>query len=343
MSIRTLFFMGLGLLLIYELFTIGFPFLLALFFVVLLEPIVQFLIRLFKIKRPVSSLIVSTFFTFIVFLSFILIILKAAKESVGLSGFLLKTIKQMANNTDIYFDTTETIFKAIPPEFHAGLTELLKGLLEMLQRVISSLATYSLDIATTIPGILIETLIFFIAFYIISYSLPGIKESFLGLFDKSSHNKVEVLMSTLYKAVIGFIRAQVLISILIFIITALGLYLLGLRYVLATALVITLVDFLPVFGTGSIIIPMSIYTFINGNSLISIGLLSLYGFLIILRRIAEPKILGDAIGISALSALISMYIGFQLVGFIGLIMGPTVIIIYHALVKEDILKIKIKF
>ena len=88
---------------------------------------------------------------------------------------------------------------------------------------------------------------------------------------------------------------------------------------------------------------MSIYHFIIGESFTSIGLLILYGTLIVFRRIAEPKILGDAIGIGAFSTLASMYLGFKLTGFIGIFMGPAVVIIFKALLNEDIIKINIKF
>ena len=95
-------------------------------------------------------------------------------------------------------------------------------------------------------------------------------------------------MNTLYKAVIGFIGAQIVISILIFIITTVGLSILKIRYAIATALLITIVDILPILGTGSVLIPMSIYHFILGDSFTSIGLLILYGTLVVFRRIVEP-------------------------------------------------------
>lgn len=343
MNTSILLYTGLGLLLIYGLFTIGFPFLLALLLVVLMEPIVQFLIKQLKIKRPLSAIIVSTLFSLLFLLSFVLIILKAAKEAAGLSGFLLKLIKRLTTNFGQFSDKTQILFKTFPPEYQAGITQAFKASLDTLQSFLSSLAEFSLNLATMIPNFFVETIVFFIAFYIISFQLPDIKKSFLAIFDPSTHTRVEKLLFTLHKAVVGFIRAQIIISILIFILTAIGFYILQVNYALATALVVTIVDFLPILGAGSVIVPMAIYNFINGKSLFGIGLLILYGILIIFRRITEPKILGNAIGISALSALVSMYLGFKLFGFIGLVMGPTIVILYKTLVKEGILKIKIKF
>jgi len=343
MSISSIFYMGLGLFLLYGLFTVGFPFLLALLLVVLMEPIVQFLIKKLKISRPISSIIISSLFSLLFFLSFILIIFKATKEAVGLSDFLLKLIKQIAANIEHFTNKTTLLFKSIPLEYQAGITQVLKALVETLQSSLSSLAEYSINMATTIPNFFIQIIFFFIAFYIISFKLPEMKNNFLSIFDRSSHHRVEILMANLYNAVIGFIRAQLIISVLIFIVTTVGFYILGVKYVLATALVVTIVDFLPILGAGSVMVPMAVYNFLTGNPLIGFGLLTLYGILIVFRRITEPKILGDAIGISALSTLISMYLGFKLVGFIGLIMGPTVVILYQALIQEGVIKINIKF
>ena len=64
---------------------------------------------------------------------------------------------------------------------------------------------------------------------------------------------------------------------------------------------------------------------------------------VVFRRIIEPKILGESIGLTSLSTLASMYIGFVLTGFIGLFLGPFLVILYQALVKVGVINIKIKF
>ena len=221
MSLQHLIYIGLGLLLIYGLFTVGLPFLLALFLVVLLEPLVQFLMKRLKINRSISAIIVSFAFTFVFFLSFFLIILQASKEAVGLSIFLVKLIKRMAANIEVFISKTEVFIQSLAPEYQAGINQVLEASVNTLQGFFSSLAEFSINIAATIPNFFLETLIFFIAFYIISFKLPDLKKGFLSLFDQSTHTKMEKLLNSLHKAVIGFIGAQIIISILIFIITGL--------------------------------------------------------------------------------------------------------------------------
>src|SRR5690606_40991132 len=105
---------------------------------------------------------------------------------------------------------------------------------------------------------------------------------------------------------------------------------------------VMLVDLLPILGVGSFLVPWAIYQGLVGNWFIAIGLVVLFLVITVVRRIIEPKVLGDAVGISALSALISLYVGFKLVGVIGLFLGPVVVLVYEAMRKEGLLNIKIK-
>ncbi|MNI88733.1 hypothetical protein D3C73_1460600 [compost metagenome] len=102
------------------------------------------------------------------------------------------------------------------------------------------------------------------------------------------------------------------------------------------------VDLLPVLGTGSVIVPWAIYNMIAGDPRTAIGLLILFIGITVFRRIIEPKIVGDAVGIGALSTLVSLYVGYELVGVIGLFLGPVVVIIYTAMKDAEIIQINIK-
>jgi sporulation integral membrane protein YtvI len=129
---------------------------------------------------------------------------------------------------------------------------------------------------------------------------------------------------------------------LTYIVALVGLLILRVDYPLAIALLIVLVDILPVLGTSAVLIPWAVYSFLAGNAQLGIGLVILWLVILIFRRLIEPKIIGDAVGINALAALISMYVGFKLVGAVGLILGPIVVIIYLALRRVGILQFNIK-
>lgn len=118
---------------------------------------------------------------------------------------------------------------------------------------------------------------------------------------------------------------------------------LGINYPLAIALLVTIVDILPILGVGSVLVPWSIYQLVVGDIFTGVGLILLFILITVIRRVLEPKVIGDAVGIGALPALISMYVGFKLVGVIGFFIGPLVIIIYAAMRKAGLFQIKIKF
>ncbi|GAA3331144.1 hypothetical protein GCM10020331_086530 [Ectobacillus funiculus] len=92
------------------------------------------------------------------------------------------------------------------------------------------------------------------------------------------------------------------------------------------------------------LVPWAVIAIIQDNQPLGIGLLILFAVITIVRRIIEPKkIYSTSMGISPLAAIISMYIGFKLLGFVGLFLGPTLIIIYDALKKKSgIIQMKFK-
>jgi predicted PurR-regulated permease PerM len=91
------------------------------------------------------------------------------------------------------------------------------------------------------------------------------------------------------------------------------------------------------------LVPWAVYQLAIGDAYIGVGLLLLFLVITVVRRIIEPKILGDAVGIGALSALISLYVGYELVGVIGVFLGPIVVIVFMAMRKAGLFDFKIKF
>ena len=168
------------------------------------------------------------------------------------------------------------------------------------------------------------------------------KQGFLSIFDESSQGKVDVVLGNLRNSIFGFVRAQIVFSGMTYVLTLIGLLILGIDHAFAIAFLVTIVDLLPVLGVGSFLVPWAIYQALIGNWFIAIGLVVLFIVITVVRRVIEPKVLGDAVGISALAALISLYVGFKLVGVIGLFLGPVVVLVYEAMRKEGLLNIKIK-
>lgn len=342
MSILKILYLALTIFTLYLLFTVGFPFLMALLIALLLEPVVQILAKLLKAKRIYSSLAVCSGFTVMLIGVSYLVVVKGVSEGISLSKTVIVFIKENYQELTHFTDKAQSFFASFSNEFNLEIADLAKTGVDSLQSLLVNITDLLFGMIQGIPNLALDFLIFIIALFLISLGLPTIKNNIFGFFDPNSHHKVDLVMNKLYQAVLGFIRAQLIISFFIFLLTLAGLLILGIKYPVIIAIIITIVDILPILGTGSTIIPMSIFYLFSGDYFVGFGLLILYGSLIALRRIIEPKILGDAIGIGALWALASMYIGFKLTGVIGLFFGPAIIILVKALINADILNIKIK-
>jgi predicted PurR-regulated permease PerM len=111
---------------------------------------------------------------------------------------------------------------------------------------------------------------------------------------------------------------------------------------LALALLIIIVDILPILGTGSVLVPWGIFSITQGYMFRGVGLIILFITITVLRRIIEPKILGERIGLGALATLISIWVGFKVLGVLGIFLAPLVVILYKALVKAKVIRYRLR-
>ena len=110
-----------------------------------------------------------------------------------------------------------------------------------------------------------------------------------------------------------------------------GLLILRQPYPLLVALGVSIVDVLPVLGTGTVLVPWAVVMILLKNYSVGFGLLILYGVVTIVRQIAEPHLVGGSLGIHPLASLLFMFAGLQLFGFWGLLLGPAAALIFQEL------------
>ncbi|MDQ0220083.1 sporulation integral membrane protein YtvI [Peribacillus cavernae] len=146
------------------------------------------------------------------------------------------------------------------------------------------------------------------------------------------------VIDDLKKALFGFIRAQFTLISLTSIIVLIGLLILKVEYAITIALICGLVDILPYLGTGTVFVPWIIFEAITGNTSLAIGLGVLYAVVIVQRQLMEPKVLSSSIGLDPLATLVALFVGFKLIGFLGLIAGPVVLVIINTLIRANIFK-----
>ncbi|TNJ66680.1 sporulation integral membrane protein YtvI [Paenibacillus hemerocallicola] len=346
MSMKTIVLIVLGIGFLYGLFTIGMPFLMAIAIAMFLETPIVAMMRVFRLNRIVSATIVCTLFTLLLFGAVYLIGAGVVSQLVE----IWKKTPTFLEEFDRYFrdatERTQLFYNSLPADaakqLQTGLEHGVSTLTNSISGIIGGISSYFLNAAKAVPNLFVAFVVFMVALYLMSYSLPVLKNQFTGLFEEKSRGKVEDVLGNLRSSVIGFLRAQIILSALTYIVSLTGLLILRVEYPLAVALLIVIVDVLPILGTGSVIVPWAAFVLIKGEMGLAIGLLILFVVITIFRRIVEPKILGDSIGIGALPTLVGLYVGFKLMGVVGLFLGPIVIMIYKEMRKVGLLQFKIK-
>jgi len=343
LPIQTFFNAALFILVLYALFTIGFPFLLAFLLALLLEPLVLLLSKKMKLRRIYAAFIICSLFTVVFVGVGYLLIYKVATEAVALSQAMISFLEEIDQGIGVLGERYQTLVMRMPLEYQEGIRQFAGTLFASMEGLLQPIIGIFFNLAKKVPNFFLQLVITFIAMFLISMRLPKKKQYFLNYFDPHVRPRVETVFKNLHHAVFGFLRAQIIISSFEYVFVLIGFLILGVNYPSATALLVTVVDIMPILGTGAVMVPMAIYQYLTGDVFQSIALIILYVVIIILRRIIDPKILGDAIGLSPLSVLISMYIGVVLTGFIGLFFGPAVVILFQALRKVGIINLNINF
>jgi len=152
------------------------------------------------------------------------------------------------------------------------------------------------------------------------------------------NRRADEILLDLRTALFGFVRAQLTLISLTAAIVIVGLLIMRVEYAITIGLITGLVDLLPYLGTGTVFVPWIIYAFFKGNYGLVIGLSVLYGVVVIFRQIIEPKVVAENVGLDPLLTLVSLFVGLQLFGFLGLIAGPVSLVIINALIKAKVLQ-----
>ena len=155
--------------------------------------------------------------------------------------------------------------------------------------------------------------------------------------------KIGVHLKDLIQTLGGYLKAEVSLVLVSFFISLIGLYILeftgfNVQYPLLMALAIGFVDALPILGSGTFMIPWAIICAINGDLNLGIAIIVLLIIMSVVRQILEPKLVSKNIGVHPIFTLIAMYTGFKVIGVMGMLVGPIVLIILKSVfanVLED--------
>ena len=224
-----------------------------------------------------------------------------------------------------------------------GLEDLRETIDQSVSNLISELITklatlipeWVIRVIKYTPRVLITALVTLIACVYFAMDYGRIRESALKALPKNAEERLSRILSSLGSALKSYAKAYLFIMLLTFCEVFTGLLILRRRYAFILALLIAVVDILPVFGAGTVIIPWAVFALITKDTGTGLGLLILYGIVTIIRQIVEPKIVGESLGIHPLATLFAMFAGLKLFGVAGMILAPSMAMIAKEIIEGE--------
>lgn len=209
------------------------------------------------------------------------------------------------------------------------------AVLTLLGSVAESLGSLVSTFARGIPRALIFLLVSVISSVYLSLDLDKISAFFRGFLSKRIIEFAVKIKESFLLTLVKYVRSYLCLMLLTFGVMLVGMLLLGRGEAFTLATVIALLDVLPVVGAGVILIPWAIYSFVSGGTALGIGLLLLYLVQTIIRQLAEPRILGKSLGVHPIITLFLLYVGYTLLGILGILLVPLFTVLIEVVVNKD--------
>lgn len=178
-----------------------------------------------------------------------------------------------------------------------------------------------------LPDNLLFLLTLLLSCYFAAAELPRLTAALRERLPRQKWDQIRSLGSCVKNVLGSWLHAQIKLMGVTFLILFAGFLLLRAELPLFLALGISLLDALPLFGTGTILLPWGLFSMITGDLRFGVGLMILYGTAALCRNILEPKLLGAQLGVSPLVTLLAIYAGYRISGFLGMLLLPIIVML----------------
>lgn len=247
-------------------------------------------------------------------------------------GDLMKNIPEMYAQLESGLrqigGTMSGLFEKLPEGVQNGWNSFIANMDEYLTDMITKISdpavTAAGNFAKRLPFYLISVIVAILSAYFFTFQREEVLKWMKQMAPPSVEKRMTLVMDNLRYAVGGYFKAQFKIMGVVFLILLIGLAVLGVRYYVLVAFLISFLDFLPFFGTGTAMIPWGLYKFLMGDYKMAIILVALYATTQIVRQLLQPKLVGDSVGMNPLVTLLFIYIGYRIGSVFGMILAVPV-------------------
>lgn len=320
------------------------PLLVAWFIAMLANPLVSFLERRIKLMRKHGSMLVIALVLIMIASLLSLLVWWIVSEIRGWLVNLPELYQNVIVNIQLALSSLSERFHFLPENLD---TFWSKG--KINDYILSALNSLKVDPIQKVGGLagsIADGLVISVLTIMLSYFFVADRNRIVDTLQKHMPDSVKNIWKTTQKvmlsAVGGYLKACFKIMLVMFVILSVFFVALHVEYSLLIALFTAVMDFLPFIGTGTILCPWALYHLLIGNYFRAIILIIAYFVTLLAHRLLEPKLVGDSVGISPFLTLISMFIGYRMIGMLGLIVGIPAGMLIKVLVEEGVFESQIR-
>ncbi len=318
------------------------------YLLIYLLPFLIGLLLAYIVRRPASILakklngnknLISAFLVSLIFITVIsvvgVVIFLIVSRLPQIVEMLIGVISDMGGRLSGVSETYEGWISGMPD----GVAEVLRNvpsktaeaIVNYITGAASSLAGH---IASAIPSAFFSIAVTLIASFYIAKDYSAVRYFILSMIPENRKKLFFAVKRLLFVNVFRLFKGYFILMLITFSELVVGFLIIGVHQAWLLAAVIALIDVLPVLGTGTVLIPWSVYLLATGDVLNAVMMLILYILVMLIRNFAEPKIVGQQVGIPPIVSLLILFIGLKIFGFIGMAVSMISLIIVVALYKE---------
>lgn len=316
------------------------PFILAYLISLAANPLAERLQMRFKLPKGLTAIIVIILIVGIIGGCATGIIWKIASEVKS----IYQQFPQIYDNITKWFsslsDNFSQIYNILPADIQSVITSIGDNLqasaAEFINKNYRPVMYGAGNFAKTLPSVFVAIIVFILSLFFMMSNEDEVKKITSRLIPKKSRQAMRRVSGEIKRYLGGYVKAQLIIMLIASVVICTGLTVLRVDYAMIIALGIAVFDALPFFGSGAILIPWSLISFVNSDFKIGLGMLIIYLAVIFTRQMIEPKIVSSNIGINPLYTLMAMYTGYKIFSIGGMIVGPLILMLFISFYKAGV-------
>ena len=323
------------------------PFVLALVFAWALDPAVRRLQRRTNGSRKVISLIL-VLLVFAVLFGVLFGLGWMAVDQVrslfdnrdSLLDELLNGLLTLVNGVRLWLGGLNGV---VPDEVLTTSGDLMDALLGWVQELdlsgwLTELAGRAPSMAANVSGFAVALVVFMMASYFITGDYPRLRFEVTDRVPTVARDFFRSVKDIFMSAFGGYLKSQLILSTGVFLILSAGFLLMRQPYGLLLAFGLAVLDFIPIIGAGTVMVPWAVVDMVLAQYGEAAALMAVWGVIVVFRRVAEPKVLGDQTGLSPILSLVGIYVGMRAGGVLGMVIGPLLLLVCVNLARLGIFR-----